>query len=335
MKKYNSIDLIKLVMAALVVAIHTIPMYNHENFWVARSYRAVVSCAVPFFFMVSGFFLGNKMKYPYHEKTDRGVLTKYLKKMILLYSVWSIMYIPLAVDNYIDAELTLKESVMDYIRGFLFVGEHYNSWMLWYLLSTVYALFFVYILLKKKVKLQILLLIGFCVTILGYGIDYLYLFSNESTFVINAIIKVIDATILHGRIFQGFFYIPLGMCFANYKISVSKSWILFIAGFIATMITDDMVYYLFQMICMIGLFSLVIQWELKESKVYWVCRQLSTIIYFIHMYVWVIFYTVVKGRKTYRFNYFVATVLICIAIGLVYIGIKALLTKLRRKIRND
>ena len=331
MKKYNSIDLVKFIMAILVVAIHTIPMYNHENFWVARSFRAVVSCAVPFFFMVSGFFLGNKMKFPYHEKLDLDILLKYLKKIILLYSVWSLIYIPLAIDNYIDAEMSLKASIMDYIQGFLFVGEHYNSWMLWYLLSTIYALVFVYWMLKKKTKVQILLIIGFVVTVIGYGIDYLYLFSNESSVVINAILKVIDATILHGRIFQGFFYIPLGLCLANYKISIPKSFVLFGMGFFATIVTDDMLYYLFQMICMIGLFSLVIQWDLKSSKVYVVCRKLSTIIYFVHMYVWVIFYTVVKGRKTYRFDYFVATVLICIVIGLVYIGIKTLLTKLRRK----
>ena len=63
-KQYNLLDALKIVAAFFVVCIHV-----HFPGDLGRCVIAVARFAVPFFFMVSGFFLGNKMRYPYHEKS--------------------------------------------------------------------------------------------------------------------------------------------------------------------------------------------------------------------------------------------------------------------------
>ena len=52
----------------------------------------------------------------------------------------------------IAAGVPLRNSVLMYIRGFFFWGEQYNSWPLWYLLSTVYALMLILLLLRRKLS---------------------------------------------------------------------------------------------------------------------------------------------------------------------------------------
>ena len=53
----NSIDLVKLLMAVCVVAIHTEPLINCNNSFVQSICDSIVRCAVPFFFLASGFLL--------------------------------------------------------------------------------------------------------------------------------------------------------------------------------------------------------------------------------------------------------------------------------------
>lgn len=54
---YNSIHLGKLGMAILVVAIHTRPFMNCSEGILFQLYTAVLSLAVPYFFIASGFFI--------------------------------------------------------------------------------------------------------------------------------------------------------------------------------------------------------------------------------------------------------------------------------------
>ena len=134
--------------------------------------------------------------------------------------MWNIIYFPLALIGYKNSDSTILYAVMDYIRGLLFVGEHYNSWILWYLLSTTYSLIFIAICKK------------YCFSnkqILGIG-TFLWLWAVALTLVsknmlslnsegLNSIVGIFIKFFLSGRIFTGIFYIPLGM--TVYKM---KKW---------------------------------------------------------------------------------------------------------------
>jgi len=57
MKKYNSIDIVKWIMAIFVIAIHTHPFNNIDNDIFLLIYNYIMKSAVPFFFMASSFLL--------------------------------------------------------------------------------------------------------------------------------------------------------------------------------------------------------------------------------------------------------------------------------------
>ena len=68
---YNSIDVIKVCMSILVVAIHTHPEYNFAEI-ANELIRGVYTIAVPYFFIVSGVLVWHKIAHPSIEKNKRG-----------------------------------------------------------------------------------------------------------------------------------------------------------------------------------------------------------------------------------------------------------------------
>lgn len=67
-RQYHSIDLAKFIMAIAVIAIHTNPLINYNNIGINYIYNNLVSMAVPFFFISSGYLLSKKLNFPYLEK---------------------------------------------------------------------------------------------------------------------------------------------------------------------------------------------------------------------------------------------------------------------------
>ena len=136
----NGIDLFKFIMAVVVVAIHTHPFENCTNSDFLKIYELMVNMAVPFFFLASGYFLGMKMNWSFAENLDdTNRIIKQLKKIIQMYLIWTVLYLPLAIYHFISLKTIPIKAVLIYIRGFLFIGEQYNSWPL-YCLSYIYYL---------------------------------------------------------------------------------------------------------------------------------------------------------------------------------------------------
>ena len=68
----------------------------------------------------------------------------------------------------------------------------------------------------------------------------------------------------------------------------------------------------------VGLFGTVANIELKDSIVYPVLRSMSTSIYFIHMYIWTIYYKIVYGKKTFGWDSFLVTSIIAVVSSYIY-----------------
>lgn len=321
--KYNGIDIIKFIMSICVVAIHTEPIINCNNSIIQALYQSIVRMAVPFFFIASGFFIGKKMNYPYHNKSDLNVIWKYTKRMINLYLLWSLIYLPLAIIFYVDIKYTVLQSVISYIKYFFLIGEHYNSWMLWYLLSTIYSLIFIYFLLKKKISPYVTVIVCGLITIIGMLITDMTTYSGDLPQFINLFIKLIIKTISDGRIFTGFFYIALGLLFAHKELSNKVGTLLFVLGFIGTFagsfVPVNTIFNLSLMVCVSGLFCLTVKWKGGNTKVCSKLRTMSTVIYFVHMYIWTFYYTIVYNGKTRGFDSFVVTTIISILLGCIYL----------------
>ena len=328
-RKYNSIDLCKLIMAVCVVAIHTDPLNKCTNSFVLSIYNCMLRMAVPFFFLSSGFLLANKLSYPFSDDFSITKIKNYLQKIVKLYLIWNIVYLPLALYDYITANIGIKSAVFLYIRGLLFVGEHYNSWILWYLLSTIYALVLILFLLKRvHLKPEIIVVVGAVIYLLSTGISFLAAYDNDLPLIFSIMKKALKYTIINGRILTGSFYIPVGMLLARKKMNTQRALLMFIVGFVANIISNN--YFIVSItlvVCSVGFFSIIKNIELPDSLVYVWARKMSTVIYFIHLYIWTFYYFVIYGEKTYGMDCFCATVILCITSAVIYMYAQANITK--------
>lgn len=161
MKRYSALDFFRLLCACLVVVIHL----GTSNATPIAS--AIVTCfsrqAVPFFFIVSGFFFSKKLQ---HENNKNSFVFTYAKHLFLLYGIWTLLHLPSLVINYSnlynDQSLLYLAAII--IRRIFLAG--YSQF--WYLLALgETALFCGFLLIKnKKNFLYRIAAVGLCLKIL-------------------------------------------------------------------------------------------------------------------------------------------------------------------------
>ena len=186
---YKGIDLLKLPMAAVVVAIHT----TSWKLW------GLTSVAVPFFFVVSGFFLFLKMTGD--RKADMERLRRWTLKALKMYLIWTAVYLPFTVYGCVLDGLTIRQSLLMFFRNLVFVGEHFMSWPLWYLLGLVWVGGVFYILRAMKIPLWGLIICGLAI----FAATYFYHPGPDSLF---------WKFFVNKRIFSSFLYMGIG-CIAG------------------------------------------------------------------------------------------------------------------------
>lgn len=91
----NSYDLLKFIMALLIVAIHTNAFYGP---WFCTWFQPVVYIAVPVFFVLSSMFYFIKVR---KNISDRfSILKQYVKRIGILYCFWFFINIPFIQNNH-------------------------------------------------------------------------------------------------------------------------------------------------------------------------------------------------------------------------------------------
>lgn len=288
-------------MAIGVIAIHTKPVQN-------EFVNSVLFFAVSFFFITSGYFAGKC-----------GNVKKQLFKIIKMYVVWSAIYFPLACYGIILNGTTFSKAVLVYMRNFLFVGQQYNSWHLWYLLSSIFGLLVLYIHKRFKLPKYALIIWTLLVIVFSFFVSYLSSYNGDlSVFIIMK--KIVSITILNGRVLQGMYYIPLGYLIED--IQIDKWWYLIfsVVSFGLWVIYKEyfIIGTLLFAICSLSVFGLIKSIELKDHIVYSIMRTMSTNIFLVHMYVWTVFYMIVYRTKTFGIVPFLATTIISILIAYIW-----------------
>jgi len=321
----NLIDVLKLFMAVCVIAIHTHPFANIPLSRPAQAvYDTVVSLAVPFFFLTSGYFLGKKLQYPVPGEDDFSIVFASLKKTFRLYLLWTIVYFPLALGHAVISKTHPLKFVVMYIRGVLIIGQNYNSWILWYLLSMIYALVLILILIKLKLSWKQLVCIGCLFIPVNIVFDLLHNYSGELPAALNIFKKFLRYSVEDGRILRGLFFIPLGILLAHKKPSPAFCWILFLSCFAADCaIANAPCSIILLVFASVGLFSIAESTFLPPSRIYVSLRKTSTVFYFTHLYVWTVYYTLVYGNKTYGLDCFMVTTLCCAFLSWLYLIVRS------------
>ena len=154
-KNYYGIDLLKFIMAVCVVAIHTQPLYSVQSIVVQRLFDTITSLAVPYFFSVSGFLLFSKIDADISCRKNMEVCKRYLSRVLSLYVIWNIIYLPITIFGFKENNMSFARYVLDCIRGFLFIGQQFYSWQLWYLLSVIFVIASICIMAEHKITLPL------------------------------------------------------------------------------------------------------------------------------------------------------------------------------------
>ena len=163
-KRYNAIDVMKMIMAFNVVGIH-VGTYFDLNY--SSNVNFVLDMAVPFFFICSGFFIQNKVS----KSNDLFcVLKRSFVRYLKLYLLWHIIYFPVALRFLLVNSHDFKENLIYCVHNFLFVGEIVLSWPLWYLHGLIVSIILVYFLYKIKLSLIQIWIVSIMLMLLGYFI---------------------------------------------------------------------------------------------------------------------------------------------------------------------
>ena len=294
MKKtvYPALDLLKLIMAVLVVAVHANPLYGNDVPFASRVLNVLESVSVPFFFVVSSFLCFRGLRpAQFQERISAGScrVRSTISKFVWLYFAWFLVYIPIDCLGYwLDGVSLIKAMVLE-ARGFFLLGEGRLSWPLWYLLASVVGFILVYTMLRKGMSSRNILGISFLFLLGGFGLSLLLKWEGAPT-AISLPVKIYSLMFGNTRngLFEGFFYIALGMYFGMNPESIQNIDVKVITAAIATgvlgcfYVSSDQ-HLLFCALIAGGIVLLSIRGVQSRLPMFTRMRKASTVIYLTHM----------------------------------------------------
>lgn len=309
-------DMARFIMSFFVVSLHTLPLFQNEGTFAYKIWWTIAQSTVPVFFIMSGFFL------VYNKNTQNldmgGCIQTTIFKYCKIYALWSLVYLPLAVIYYIQNGFTIMKGVMAYIRDLFYTGQHYNSWILWYILSSIYAFLAIYFVLRifkdrflnGTVILSVLSLALYII---------LHLLSGRNDVIASV------------RLLNGCIYIPMGMIIGKEKTHVTKrAEIIGILCFVCFTTSIILQYFdtlrVVQDIVIIGIanttFMLLLCVNVQSPGNTQIYRSMSATIFYLHLYVWTIYYWIVYGEKHFGLDSFIVTSVACLIIAWTVYSIK-------------
>lgn len=324
-KSFPGIDLVKFLMAICVVAIHTHPLQGVANERLNILYDLTVQMAVPFFFLSSGYLLAVRFD-PRDMGANIRIVQKQLRKVVKMYLVWCLIYGPFSVYYYVvhRSGISFVHILVSYARCLLCIGGHYNAYQLWYLLSTIYALIFLCWLLRRNWSSGVWLAVIGALCALSIGMDVLADYDGPLSAPMGILKLLVGYTTVDGRPLQGLFLIPAGMLMAEQKISFPKWLLVFAVSFCGGAFVEHggAAGSVLKFLSAVALFGMTLHLKPENRPVYPMLRMISTDMYLIHLYVWILYSALVDGAKRYGFDSFAVTTVVCVAIGCVHFSRK-------------
>lgn len=287
MKKAKKItlDKLRIIAAILIVAIHTYPFVSINKELDFIFTHVFCRIGVPLFLMITGYYVLPK------AVEDKNKLIKYTIKILKIYLICIILYLPVDIYNG-----SIKEAgAINIIKDIFINGTFYH---LWYFPALILGIWLTYFIVKKfkSNKTIIIFLILYAIGLLGdsyYGITERFEFTQK---IYNVIFNVFNYTR------NGLFYVPiflyLGYKIKEWKISKKQSTIILGISIILMIIEGIILHklnlqkhdsmYIMLIPTMISLFNLIILNSGENNKK---LRNIATIIYIIHP----MFIIVVRG----------------------------------------
>ena len=281
------IDSFRIIAALLIVAIHTEPLTSLSltaNFLFTHVFTRI---AVPFFLMVTGYFL--------LSQNNSKPLVRFVKKTSLIYLLASLLYLPVSIyarhydEGFIPALL---------IRKIIFDGTFYH---LWYLPAAVIGVSVISV-LRTRLSVRSIAGVAILLYIIGLLGDSYYGLVTRVSF-LHSIYDVGFHIFSYTR--NGIFYAPLFLVMGAFiigkekrRLSAKASLIGFIFA-MALMLVEGIILYHFRLQrhdsmyialipCMFFLFSFLLA---QKGKMSYLRRDVSLLVYILHP----LFIIVVRG----------------------------------------
>ncbi len=292
-KQYYCVDLLKFLLAYLVVAIHIEPLASFGSLPNYALTHYLCRIAVPFYFMASGFFLYGKMN---ENSFDGNGVKKYILKILKLYIIWTLIYFPIVLNTRILPEENASKAFLLWLKDVAFSGSYAQ---LWYLHATMVAAFVIAFFVKRKATLKRVIVFGGVLYLIG-------LIPQTYSFVLNFIkpfgglwsaLKGVGFLIKTTRngLFEGVLFMSLGMLLAKNPAMLSSKKAAAGFGISLVLMFLEAIFvkfagwaretdlYIFLVPLSFCLFALAINTELRESRVYKNLRTLGMLVFYLHM----------------------------------------------------
>lgn len=289
---YQGIDLLKFIMALFIVVLHTHPFVDVNDTLNFLTADIIGRLAVPFFFAATGFLLEKRIG---QQKEKKEIIGPYIRKLLVLYCIWTVIYLPILIyDKIIVSDTSLTYDLFAIVRDFVFVGSYSH---LWYLPAVAVGLIIVYVLRKYACEggCAVILFILFCMGLLTqsyFGLLLKIIPVNGLLWKLMKLVKMVMVTCRNG-IFFGSIFLYMGMWIARCNIK-TKTY-LTVLGLVASIVLfsmeasclqklgsvreEDMYFMLLPAVFFLILSALFL--TIKADTVF--IRKMSMNIYFVHM----------------------------------------------------
>ena len=284
-KRYDLIDLFKLILSFLVVAITTNLFEPYLYPW--------VRIAVPMFYMFSSFFFFKKVNARRRRSSKRSELKHFILRIVKLYLVWFLVFSPIIL--YQRKSYFLGQGIIgvfNLITNF-FVGSTFTG--SWFLSALAIGMVIIFFTSRKLNNTVLLAIFGTVYVLITLRSAYFPFFSNihfgmeiagyyES--VLNSPISTFPSSLfwlVMGKVFADGFRMKLKPSIIMTSISAV---VLFLEWFFISRVTVpsvyDASYYISLAPLCIGIFAILLNFENVKIKLASKLRRVSTIIFVTH-----------------------------------------------------
>lgn len=296
-KQYNGLDTVKFILSILVALRHIIQIFftaeSRAHMWIGAW---LSNLAVPTFFMISGFFLFQKVEAgnpDFPDPSAAAVIKRHSIKVLRMYLIWTVLYLPIDWYNWSHGEVGVREGISSYLHSFFFSS---TTVQLWYLPALFVSCLLVWFGYTRGMKIWQLLLTGGCLYIVGVIGDNWYLnemlphHMYEKLMIYNRYFLT-----MRNGLFYGVLYVVIGLWFAKHPIGQERRQLslwLSTAGavfFIGVMYQEVLHFHSTNMLlssapAVVCLFMAAVSVNWKDRKLYLRLRLMSEWIYLAHFY---------------------------------------------------
>lgn len=316
-KVVPGLDILKFIMALLIVAIHSEAVNNFPIVYEVTN--PVMMSAVPMFFVISAFLLFRKIRQSQLSgQQEREILLHFTWRLFLLYSFWMVVQFPLVIHTRHYLSMSFIEFIYNFLLDIAFRSTFHGAWFFSALVVGTWLIYFA----SKMLKDKTIWILPLFVALYIYHADELSVQYQAFWFWYQE--NVINP---QNSFLVSLFWISAGFILANPDIiekieNLRNNYVmggLFgIAWLLSIMLLD------LRVIMVLPLFVLFYNWNLESKPVYKMMRQSSILIFTLHFIFIGIFRMICPNVELLQHGLFLygVLVLLCLLSSVVILRLK-------------